>query len=660
MYILKSILITGAFLLAAILFGVIIPFSLDLTYILLIIHGILVVLIITFNFIFNSYLRKKLGPKNFKNLFEEKRELSEKDIINYDNSIKHLNRIFNLAKLYIFFVIYLNTAMIALFFRLMLLEKDGEILPFVLIFSFSLISILYGIFKKKKPIYGYQLTRAQYPILYQMLDNIKVKLNVKSKVQLYATNNNNAIIYYNGGIYHISIGIIPLQMLPYEELLSVLFHEFGHLIHRDTFILSKRVSFIDSLESSGSLDSVFLLGQFFISSLYKYLTFEFNLHDTIISKTQEHRSDELVLENNLNEAYISACIKMFYFEQFMERLDLTSTSYEKENPSETLFEDIFNEFLQDLDINITKYQTYISLEIEPKRASHPILRSRMEKFGINDYKINSFSSYNDQEAKDILVNLQKLTPINIKQYGEERNYYYVLSIKDIDDYENNPKEDEVGLIKYAHALFNVRRVEEAYVIYSKIISLYPNCAPAILQIGLIKLSHYNDASGIEDLYTAINLSKDFIDAIEVIANFSLKRGLQDELDRSRKTYLELTQENLNNGYTNAINITKKTKLYSTTISKKMKDDLIHVFEKHDIICAYAIEVEIDTKERLNVIYIVYHKKIKDLQIAADSIYVVTSSQEKSYFLSFVSLPYQIRRLKKTTEPFYNKSIIAKQ
>lgn len=517
-------------------------------------------------------------------------------------------------------------------------------------------NMTYELFNKPNDPYGYPIDASQYPKLHEILSHAKALMGVTSPVQLYVVIGNNATITYGNHKHHITLGLHIIQALNEKELLSILLHELAHLIHEDSLNANRwyrSIEWLDKLSQSGTVN---ILTHFLYQAMAIYSRFQFEVFKQLSSKFIEQRADDSLLDKGMNETYISAGLKIQYYENFLMKPFIYANLTTTEVPSTTHFEDVYQEFLTYLASNKTTLDQLIPLELVRKRHTHPTLHQRMTHFDVDSFEIEPMGPYDETELKEMLKIFNELAPGGKEDYEYTFKYIYEPALKAVKDYENNPTEDKMSLYRYILGLYDIGEVDKYMTTTHRFIELYGGTGYLHYVRGIILINHHHDPKGIDEIYKAIEISPKFMDQLDVIGYASIRLGLQDKLDEFKVKMIDMIEHAFEIGLYTTKNRRKLVSVEPFTYEEPIMNYLLDVIKGDNL--AYSAFLFKETyADGLQQHHLILTANIEDqnrFYLGIQKVKMALSLDNEVYQLDTHLSKYYFQKLYKKIQPFYKK------
>ncbi len=501
-----------------------------------------------------SIKAKKVKDAN--ELLDKKAEVIRAD---YTKALKKTLRLKRLIILYVIF------AGLTAAFSIFILTKSPTIYVTLLSSSYILLNIIMGIqFFEPLNLTDY-ISPKDYPKLHFIAEKARNALGVKGKIRIIFYSNGGAGVAKVGKIISLQLDPIILTLLREEELYNILLHEMSH-IKRGHNYQNKFESFVSFLAA----DDI----AFFNFFKFPAAVFAFNatIFSVLSSVVIEKETDLAMSEYGNPETAANALFKIQCYEFFESKIDyLFQESYFKseECPS-VILKKISNAFLSKMHENEAHWRDLVLKELQPRNASHPIFRSRLETLGVETFELTepeNFGEYREECNKGIEEAERKLFEIRKTDYEQNRSVYYLKPLSIVEKWENEgkPCDNIEDMRAVLDALNDICLYDEALLFAERIIEKYEGGISVHAKYirGIIRLA-YDNEGGIDDIYDAMKQNNNYIEeGLQLIGKFCCTHGLEKRREEYRKTADEFFQKNID---TEGINsLTFKDELSEETV-----------------------------------------------------------------------------------------------
>ncbi len=420
------------------------------------------------------------------------------------------------------------------------------------VFIAGLFVVLYivikSLFIKSESLSGFEIFERDYPKLFELIDFARNKFNAPKldKVLMYPGENcavcKNPIGFGFRNENAMTIGIYLLELLDEDELKSIFVHEFAHIYNKDTDHsnkINKRIikwsKILEATEKKG------IIAKSLLTDFSENYIIKMQMYASAISKSKEIIADLEAVKFTSTKIYYIASLKLeliqYFFNKPLEENQIDLRTYE--NPPKDFFNFFIEEFLRNFTVNEKTWTNQIQKRMSTKYDTHPSFNERMDKIGINDidYKIDFSGSYEiKQEVCKIISQFNAEWYENAKENWSEYTEEYKKANELVENFKMSENNDEN--MEYGLALENISRLDEALNLYSKLIEINIDNAPAIFRKGIILLNS-NEESGIEFIRKSMELNNEFIDSgLQVIAEFLLSNGLSEKKEELKEWAIE--------------------------------------------------------------------------------------------------------------------------
>lgn len=372
-------------------------------------------------------------------------------------------------------------------------------------------------------------------------------IGIEGEIRIQFTLDCNIGIAKIGRVNSLQLGVTMLDVATEDEIYQCLLHEFAHLTKEANLSYRERRLF-DKLTLSGE-PSMIQKGYFgYIASTFCK---ECMYYTSTASQSIERLADAAVLRYGNPQVAINALAKSHHFSRFNDEIAecMGHHYYEPETMYENIAEEYSKAFRKAI-IERGEFWKELALkELQARIASHPILSSRMEAFGVTDFEVilpDDEGEYRDECNKAKTV-ISKLIYDSAKDgYAEERENEYVKPKAKIDEWLKNGKPlDESGCQEILDTLFGLGMYELTLETCDRVISESENesFTPHAHFMKGVTLLHLYDKRGIDSLYRAMEINSNYLKAgLNIIGDYCCRNGLQQELDEYRERSMELGQQ----------------------------------------------------------------------------------------------------------------------
>ena len=430
------------------------------------------------------------------------------------------------------------------------------------------------------------VTEEEFPELYAMAKQAAAAVGMDREIRIALLPDCNAGIAQVGSVCSVQIGVQMLHLFSREEVYCVLLHEFSHTVGENASPF-RESSYHFWLTSGRDLSLLPPLTDFVfryvdICYLIQYLFFDYATRILI-----ETEADRAMVQNGSPEATGSAMLKLKYYDLFQWESGVEDT--ECDHASETLPKDcilrMINDFRKALDQRKEFWDTLIPVEIQPRSATHPILRLRLEALGIADAKLMEYpfsESYRAECVRALSFAEENLYRLREPFYEEERKEAYLEPLKTVEKWEAAGKPviaEEYHTV--VPALLALGRVSEAIALCDRAIETLPEQAAryAHYQKGANLLYRY-DPAGLEHLYIAMENQNFQENGMQLIGSYCCMVGNQEELDRYRELAPKMGQKHLDH-YSQLSSLTRKDRLSAETLPEGMEEKILDYLKSVD-------------------------------------------------------------------------------
>ncbi|MBQ5837220.1 MAG: hypothetical protein IIW39_00980 [Clostridia bacterium] len=429
------------------------------------------------------------------------------------------------------------------------------------------------------------VNRADYPLIYAVADKAAKTVGVYGEIRIVFINDCNAAIGRIKNVISLQLGVVLLDVLTEDELYQVLLHEFGHMskegqIGKKEDDLHSKIETLRSLQTKARV----LIGSLFALPDVIFAK-EFYYYRITASQALEIIADKLEKKHGTPQTAINALAKIDYYGLFTKELDFAPEPF---YAPETMRSDVsssnIKRFRKAISERSALWNQILKNEIQPRSASHPIFRARMESMGITDFTVTLPDEASDyrKECKNATVKCDKILYDHlVENYAEARKEHYLKHVDVINSWERKgkPLTDESSR-SIIEALLNLQRFDEAEALCDEIINNNKNRAATAhsrFTKGMLHLRSYQ-RDGIDLIYEAIDINSNYVDSgLTAIGEFCCQMGLQKELDEYRERAVTLAQTQVDEN-SKLSELLPTDDLVEDDIDKEMLESILNYFE----------------------------------------------------------------------------------
>ena len=531
-------------------------------------------LIIAFNAIFIRIYRKskEMSVRQLNDFLLTRHEEATKSLY---KAVRKIARLRIAVDIYSAFIILIGM-FIAFSMGICGMRSSFTLFPAYLIFGY-LNRIHFG---EAKYDFSEYLDPNEYPRIHALAYKAAKTVGVKGEIRIILLADCNAGIAKIDDKYSLQIGVQLLMILSEEELYQVLIHEFAHLTKegnphkRET----KLFEYITT-QNNGGYIKFFNMMFSFIDCMYAY---EFFIYKISSSVAIEKIADNAVLVHGDGQTASSALAKLAYYELFNRELCLHVSEhyYEPSEPRHDTASVLHNAFIKALSEREEFWHGLIMKEIQPRSASHPITRTRIEALNVSDFTVTLPTEEGEyyEECKKALLYADNKIYEGIKEsYAAEREKNYLAPLRTVNEWRESGKElspEEARPVM--KALSELSLNEELNALCDSILERYDNkfeTAHASMIKGSLLLLYY-DKRGIDYIYASMEANPNYIDeGIELIGSFLCTNGLENELNIFRERGVEFQQAQKDE-YSKVTGLSPKDDLIKDDMPKEMLESII--------------------------------------------------------------------------------------
>ena len=394
----------------------------------------------------------------------------------------------------------------------------------------------------------------------------------------------NAGIAKIGKVYSLQVGVLLLDMMSEDELFQVFLHEFAHKAkeeintdreYRLFRIITERE---ESVWGNAAMNKIGDAAFQYADALYCR---EYALYRAAASSAVEAEADLAAIELGNAQVAANALAKINCFECFeREEGKFAELFYLPEQPRGDAVSARSRYFRQALAVRESAWRDLFAREITPRNATHPVLRERIAALGISSYDLTIVPKEGAYaaECQRAMIHMDAcLRERMADQYAELRKINYLDPLGVVEEWRAAGQTLTIEELRpVIEALWAIGQHREVYEMCLKLIAESNNrwaIAFPHLMVGTYLLWEY-DPAGIEHLYRAIELNKNFMDrALSLIGDYCCYAGWQEELDKFRERAPELVQMH-RDVYSKASELKYDDRLVAEHLPEGMLEDIL--------------------------------------------------------------------------------------
>ncbi len=459
-----------------------------------------------------------------------------------------------------------------------------------LFYAGTIFHVVYSRIPKKQPIVldkdAPVLNREEYPNIYDMAYGAASDLGCKGEITILINLDCNAGVLFDGNGYYLQIGIILLKLLSEEELYTIFLHEFSHCSEKNRDI-DYELKYGGWLSADRQTDfdfiSTHLFSAFDIYYLFNHLTFRY-----AISVIKETEADSDMAKYGNPKAASSALLKLNYYDrlEWESGVENEDAVYEAELPNPHHLRERIEKIKNAIETRQDVWADMVKKEILPNNASHPIVRMRLETFGVNEYELikgKSSEGYLNEVENALDFADKQLFDFQKDCYDEDRKENYLEPLERITQWKEKGMpilaEEYVDIIT---ALKQIGLNREAEELCDRAINeLETTSSPHAYFMKGCALIHRYDKSGVDYIYRAIENNHNYLEeGLDAIGAFYCLMGMEDELKEYRQKAQQLLQKEKDE-YSQVGYLTKNDILTCDDMPKDMLEDILSFIKSVD-------------------------------------------------------------------------------
>ena len=421
---------------------------------------------------------------------------------------------------------------------------------------------------------------ADYPTLHALAHRAAKALGKDGQIRIVFLANCNAGIAKIGKAYSLQLGTMLLDILSEEELYQVLLHEFAHLT-KDGNPTDREFRLFNYITEQPQNSWTSLLGSLFsfFDLLYGY---EYIFYRLTSSVAIEQIADSAVLNHGDPQVAAGALAKIAFSDLFDYEMDdhIEEHYFAPEQMRENHASVLCDAFRRAIEERQEFWKSLLMNEIQPLNASHPIFRLRLQALGVTDFDIQmppDTGAYHEECEKAKVTVDRNIYEWRKESYEEQRKQLYLEPLKIVNEWQAadravTPEEARPVM----DALQALSLNDELETLCDLIIEQSENlfATPHAHMLKGELLLHRYDKAGIDHIYRAIDLNKNYIEeGMDFIGSFCCRMGLQEELEEYRERALELQQFKVDE-YDKTAELHVGDNLIPDTMPKDMLDGIL--------------------------------------------------------------------------------------
>ncbi len=495
------------------------------------------------NFVLAKKLKNEVENLKIKEFYEKMENERENIESTLNSSLEKITK----AKKELIFAVFTYVAFICSIILLISLTVSEALTPFAILGTGSIFVLLcYVIYpststsKSDTGIETYE-SENDFPEIYAIIKKAQNTVGVKKKIYFNFNVGDNIRILDTKNAHVLDIGVQFISILTPQEFEQIMLHEFTHTL-RIYDVKSTDEDFYNAINSDN-----FMLSYYIQAFVKEFETFKY-----ASSLLQEKSADSSIISLGDKKICASALTKTGYFELFEHQFDhLYDIPLEGETPQENFFEMRVEKFWEKLSENKELWDEIIKNEIEPKNATHPLTRHRVESLGETNFEIltvDQKSPFN-KEVKKALLACQKEYILNITpSFKQFKDTQYKEYFEKVTKWRENGKNYEpLNFNEIAYCLNELMCHNELIELCEKVLEQTEiSFHKAVARFYLGKYAFFNlDKKALEHFYSYIDIvgkSYAMTDAISYIGLLCCKLGLEKELEEYRSLSMKISQE----------------------------------------------------------------------------------------------------------------------
>lgn len=425
------------------------------------------------------------------------------------------------------------------------------IVKLIIIVGIPIFIVLNSLWVRFAPPTGLELSRAQYPSLFTLIDELTSKLQAPKFHRVLLTEEFNAAVTQvpRLGIFgwqqnYLILGLPLMQALSPMQFRAVLAHELGHLSGNHSrfasWIYRLRIAWVQLLErlEQGGHDSVLAVFKKFFDW---YVPF-FSAYSFVLGRSNEYEADKcaavLAGENNIAEALITVEVKARFLERTFWPSVYQQVEYDIE-PPQSAFTSMFAALNNEVTEDANRWLEQSLAQKTNNADTHPCLSDRLAALGY--FKNGAPTTLPLPElpkvsaAKEFLgTNLEQLTEYLNTSWKEKMATPWRQRFAYTQEAQKNLQllaKTAQSRALTAEEAWNracwtaeLQGNEKAIALFYEVLTIQPNHAAANYTIGQF-LIQKQDATGVEYIDKAMQAEADYVlSGCELVYFFLKQQG----------------------------------------------------------------------------------------------------------------------------------------
>jgi hypothetical protein len=391
---------------------------------------------------------------------------------------------------------------------------------------------------------GSLLDEEDFPTIYALSRKAARAYGRKAPLRIALTADCNAGIGWVNQTDLLRLGATLLSLFSEEELYTVLLHEFGHGGNERA---RRETDYATWMENARDRHFLSLFSRFLFRLPDDSYELHYALYRYAAAIGEETRADRTMGELGDRRAAASALLKLQYEELY--RYEEEAADFPDCPDLESLIRSRVSGRIRELRSAFREraafYNACIRREIQPRSASHPIQRLRLEALGVKDYALveeRSSEAYRQEAEKAVALAEKRLLE---NSDPEDYRGYHDKLLRTVEAWEQAGRPlEETAYPDTVGALKELGRLSEAMALCDRAIRELPEDASTAYALYMrgCWLLHRWDAGGLELIYRAIDTNSNYLDeGLEQIGSFCCLSGSEEELERYRELAPQLLQ-----------------------------------------------------------------------------------------------------------------------
>lgn len=437
---------------------------------------------------------------------------------------------------------------------LLLMKKIGWTL---LVLTFV---VLRAMWVKLDPPQGRPLTKARYPKLFQVIEDVRTKAKAPRLSRVLLTDDFNAAVaqrprfgVFGGTKNYLILGLPLMQALSPTEFKAVLAHEFGHLsgahgqfgawIYRLREGWTRLLDALQQNEHWGSL---------LFTKFFRWYAPLFSAYSFVQARQQEYEADRVAVEAVGSASAASALLRVNVQGDFIEQTFWPSVFKRADrDPTPTVSPFSMLGFALKQQTPATAAERWLSSSLSRRTGyddTHPCLSDRLRAMGVAPYvppplSANAADVLLESTAETLQQEMDERWRMGVKPWWDERHQYVNNAYSRLAALESKTESalTEEELWDRARFTEEFGSGDTALALYTRILTRNDQHIGALWRYGQMLIDR-DDPKGIEQMLAAAKLDRDLEEqACADIVVFHRRHGREADAKLYERRYWEIKE-----------------------------------------------------------------------------------------------------------------------